>query len=94
MTTKTEVPEKVSDVVEEASALPLSHRKVYDSLAGEQAECPVYWRFDLNPGVRISGPAVIAEEATTTIVPSHFSAAINSLGHIVMQALALEQKND
>ena len=94
VTTKTEVPEKVSDVVEEASALPLSHRKVYDSLAGEQAECPVYWRFDLNPGVRISGPAVIAEEATTTIVPSHFSAAINSLGHIVMQALALEQKND
>jgi N-methylhydantoinase A len=93
VTTKPDAPEKAADGVPNTSAIPLNHRKVYDSFSGEQVECPVYWRFDLNPGTRFSGPAVIAEEETTTIVPGHFSASINSLGHIVMETLPLEHEN-
>ena len=93
VTTKPDAPEKATDGVPNTSAIPLHHRKVYDSFSGEQVECPVYWRFDLNPGTRFSGPAVIAEEETTTIVPGHFSASINSLGHIVMETLPLEHEN-
>jgi N-methylhydantoinase A len=46
---------------------------------------PVYWRPDLAPGVRISGPAVIAEDETTTFVTAAFDAAINTRGCIVLE---------
>jgi len=47
-------------------------------------EIPLYWRPDLCPGASISGPAVIAEDATSTFVPATFDAAIAGNGYILM----------
>ena len=47
-------------------------------------EVPVYWRPDLAPGARLTGPAVIAEDETTTFVTAAFDAAINAQGCIVL----------
>ncbi len=60
-------------------------RKIYDAGLKEMVDYSVYWRFDLEPGVEIVGPAVIAEDETSTIVPAHFTASINSLEYIVME---------
>jgi N-methylhydantoinase A len=64
---------------------PLRTRKVYDAALGKMTAAPVYWRFNLKPGMSLKGPAIIAEHETSTIVGARFTAAINSLGYIVME---------
>ena len=65
-------------------------RQIYDAGLKEMVDYSVYWRFDLEPGAEIVGPAVIAEDETSTIVPAHFTASINSLEYIVMENQAKE----
>ena len=60
-------------------------RRIYDAELGEILNCPVYTRFELAPGTEIAGPAVIAEDETSTYVPAGFSAALNSFEYIVME---------
>ncbi len=64
---------------------PLRTRKIYDATLGKLVGAPVYWRFDLKPGMSLKGPAIIAEHETSTIVGANFKASINSLGYIVME---------
>jgi N-methylhydantoinase A len=45
----------------------------------------VYHRADLSVGSLVPGPAVIAEDETTTIVPKNFTARINPIGAILME---------
>ena len=60
-------------------------RAIYDPALGKQVTAPVYWRFDMKPGCTIKGPAIIAENETSTVVGAKFKASINSLGYIVME---------
>jgi N-methylhydantoinase A len=64
------------------AAKPRSQRKVFDPGAGEFLEVPIYWRSDLAPGTRVSGPAVIAEDETSTVVSPRFDARIDRFGYI------------
>jgi N-methylhydantoinase A len=61
------------------------HRAVYEPGLGRMVDHALFWRPDLAPGDQVEGPAVIAEEQTTTIVPAAFSARIDSLGHLVLE---------
>jgi N-methylhydantoinase A len=63
-------------------AKPRSRRPVFDPETGEFHEVPIYWRGDLAPGARIEGPAVVAEEETSTVVSRLFDATIDRFGHI------------
>ncbi|MBT5667516.1 MAG: hypothetical protein HOJ06_19415, partial [Rhodospirillaceae bacterium] len=38
----------------------------------------------LTPGMRISGPALITEDETSTFVAASFDASINAAGYIVL----------
>jgi len=67
---------------------PKGKRKVYDAALGKMLDTPVYWRFDMMPGARIKGPAIIAEDETSTIVGANFTARIDSLGYIVLEKRA------
>jgi N-methylhydantoinase A len=69
----------------QAAAEPLRRRTVYEPVSGRMVPMPVYWRFDLKPGARIKGPALIAEHETSTIVGANFTAGINSLGYIMLE---------
>jgi N-methylhydantoinase A len=60
-------------------------RRLFDPDSGHMMEVPVYWRPDLVPGAQLSGPAVIAEDETTTFVTATFDAAVNASGCIVLQ---------
>ena len=54
------------------------NRKVYDPAAGGLTDAALYWRFDLAPGATLDGPAVIAEDETSTVVPTGFTATIDA----------------
>ncbi len=66
---------------------PLRTRRLYDAALGKIVTAPLYWRFDLTPGMALKGPAIIAEHETSTIVGSNFTAKINSLGYVVMEKI-------
>ncbi len=63
-------------------AAPKSHRAVFDPDRGEFVDTPIYWRADLAPGAQIRGPAVIAEDETSTVVSADFDARIDRFGYI------------
>jgi N-methylhydantoinase A len=61
---------------------PASRRPMFDPHTGEFEEVDIYRRPDLAPGARISGPAVIAEDETSTVVSPIFDARIDRFGYI------------
>jgi N-methylhydantoinase A len=75
-----------------ASAMPLrpsepkarGRRPLFDPQAGEFHDVPIYWRSDLAPGAKIAGPAVIAEDDTSTVVSSLFEAQVDTFGYIAL----------
>ncbi len=64
---------------------PKSRRSIYDPAAGEAIEVAIHWRADLEPGARIAGPAVIAEDETSTVVSRLFDARIDGFGYIHLE---------
>jgi N-methylhydantoinase A len=69
-------------------AKPSGKRSVFDPDQGKQVEIPTYWRPDLKPGDSLEGPAVIAEDETSTFITGRFRASINSIGCIVLERRA------
>ncbi len=63
-------------------AKPAFCRAVFDPDRGEFVDTPIYWRADLAPGTHIRGPAVIAEDETSTVVSADFDARIDRFGYI------------
>jgi N-methylhydantoinase A len=63
-------------------AKSLGRRPVFDPAAAEFMDVPIYWRADLAPGTTIKGPAVIAENDTSTIVSAQFDVRIDRFGYI------------
>ena len=78
-------PKRAAKAAAKPAPPPRSKRTIYDPALGKQVQAPVYWRFDMAPGARINGPAIIAEDETSTIVGANFKASINSLGYIVLE---------
>ena len=69
----------------ERSARPRATRGIFDPALGEATATPLFWRFDLAPGSVVEGPAIIAEDETSTVVGANFRAVINALGYIVLR---------
>ncbi len=61
---------------------PARHQAVRDTLTGEVADWAVFDRATLRPGSRVAGPAIVAEEETSTLVGPGWSAMVNGLGYI------------
>src|SRR5690606_19726566 len=67
-----------------AAPAPAGRRAVCDTETGRWTDTPVYWRPDLAPGSRMAGPAMVAEDETSTFVSARFDASIDARGYIVM----------
>ena len=52
---------------------------------GNMHDTPVYARDDLRPGMRIPGPAIIAEKNATTIVEPEWEARVTDEDHLVLE---------
>jgi N-methylhydantoinase A len=49
---------------------------------------PLYRRTNIEPGARVPGPAIIAEDETSTFITASFDARIDAAGCIVMERRA------
>ena len=78
-------PTRAKNTSSKSTPKPRSKRLIYDPALGKQVMAPVYWRFDMKPGAFLKGPAIIAEDETSTIVGANFKAKINSLGYIILE---------
>ena len=64
------------------NVVPVRHQAVRDTLTGEVAEWAIFDRTALRPGARIAGPAIVAEDETSTLIGPGWNATINDLGYI------------
>jgi N-methylhydantoinase A len=70
------------DAVFAPDAAPMRTQLVRDTLTGEVSPWSVYDRPSLPPGIQIAGPAIIAEDETSTLVGQGWRATVNGLGYI------------
>ena len=64
------------------SVMPEGHRKVF--LKGEMVDVPVFSRARLRKGNRVSGPAIIEQEDTTTVILTQWSAIVDEVGSMLI----------
>jgi N-methylhydantoinase A len=62
-----------------------SSRLVYDAADQDMKEVSVYHRADLTIGSFVPGPAIIAEDETTTVVPKSFTARLSPIGALLLE---------
>ncbi len=65
-------------------------RQAFEPRLGERRSFSVFARTALTVGHHIEGPALIAEDETTTVVPAGWRAGVDSAGHLVLQANPLQ----
>ena len=66
------------------AAAPPRSQAVRDPVSGEVADWPVHDRIALPPGSTVHGPAIIAEDETSTLVGADWTAVIDGHGIIVL----------
>jgi N-methylhydantoinase A len=85
ISTEAEQPTALSSAPERRAPAPDASRTFFDGRAGHTIEVPTYRRARLDAGARVPGPAIIAEEETSTFVTASFDARIDAAGCIVLE---------
>ena len=88
VTTDARKPPQVVQVARQPATKAAGSRKFFDGRAGKVIEIPLFRREEMAPGAVITGPAVIAEDETSTFVSNSFDAYIDGAGSIVMERKA------
>ncbi len=90
------VAARVTAIGRSATQLPRSQMIVAsdDSSQRSQPAALVLPRESLNPGQRISGPAIVVEPLTTTIVDAGWQATVLSGGELLLEDLAAEAPHE
>jgi N-methylhydantoinase A len=70
------------DAVFAPDTAPARRQLVRDTTTGEVLPWPVHDRATLAPGIHIAGPAIIAEDETSTLINPGWNATVNGLGYI------------
>jgi N-methylhydantoinase A len=85
ISTKAERPAAINGAAEQRAPSPDGSRSFFDGRAGRSIDVPLYRRERMGPGVHVPGPAIIAEDETSTFVTASFDARIDAAGCIVME---------
>jgi N-methylhydantoinase A len=75
-TARAEAPGEPSD------ATPARSQAVRDTVSGEVTDWAIHDRTALAPGARIAGPAIVAEDETSTLIGPGWSGRIDARGYI------------
>ena len=78
-------PARLAEAPAVASPAAPARRLLTDPATGETDSAAIHARATLLPGAQLTGPALIIEDETTTIVPKHWTARINAGGQIVLE---------
>ena len=73
--------------VEKGPARPIGTRRMVEAESGDTVIAQVHDRRTLSPGVTVTGPAVILEDGTTTVIPSGRLARIGADSEIVIEGI-------
>jgi N-methylhydantoinase A len=84
VSTEAKLPEKQGAAPAAPQPVPVGKRPVFDGRSGRTTEVPVYRREALPPGSTFPGPAIVAEDETSTYISASFAAHIDASGCIVM----------
>jgi len=68
----------------QAEAKQSGEQSIFDPSTAARVAAPVFLREQLHPGDCISGPALITEDQTTTVVSSAYDASIDGRGYVVL----------
>jgi len=66
---------------------PIGQQRLFDPSSEKYVDAPVYLREQLLPGDHLSGPALITESQTTTVITANYEARISEQGHVIMSRL-------
>jgi N-methylhydantoinase A/oxoprolinase/acetone carboxylase beta subunit len=78
-----EIPRSTSTLDDVAGAVRET-RRAYFPEAGGYVETPAYDRYLLFPGAEISGPAIVEERESTTVIPPGMTAACDEFGNLLV----------
>ena len=78
-------PEPVGEVEPRPAPAPADRLRMPDLESGEEHDVPLFWRPDLEPGMAVEGPAVIAEDETSTYVPRRCAARVAANRYLVIE---------
>lgn len=73
-----------NEITPDIKAYPANTRRVYFEKAGGFVDTPVYKRADLPAGTQFTGPAIIEQLDTTTVVPSDVKVVVDQYLNIIM----------
>ncbi len=79
-------PVTLPSVHDEATAR--GTRLAWEAGRGEMLSFKRYWRPELMPGASLTGPALIGEPETTTVVPAGWRLLVDSAGHLQLEEIA------
>ena len=68
-----------------SKALASGGRKVFDPASGKLEVIPSFLRENVAPGMRLSGPALVVEPQTTTLVPRGWLCSVAGAGHLILE---------
>jgi N-methylhydantoinase A len=73
-----------ADSLMTTEAKPVRTQKVRDTTTGAVSAWAIYDRSALTPWLSIAGPAIVAEDETSTLIGPGWNATVNGLGYIEM----------
>jgi N-methylhydantoinase A len=88
ISTQAQRPIALPAATEKRAPAPDGSRTFFDGRAGRAVDVPLYRRERMEAGVRVAGPAIIAEDETSTFVTASFDVCIDAAGCIVMERRA------
>jgi N-methylhydantoinase A len=80
--TVVEAVEPVAEVEEAPAPASLRHQAVRDTTTGEVTDWAVYDRAMLAPGAQVTGPCIVAEAETSTLVGRGWTCRMDGLGYL------------
>ena len=88
VSTAAEAPAPLEAAAPRPAPAPVDHLPVPDLETGEEHEVPLFWRPDLEPGAEIPGPAIVAEDETSTFVTRRFGIRVAANRYLVIERRA------
>ena len=89
VSTVAERPGRLEEVERRPAPRPVDFLRVPDLERGEERDVPLFWRPDLEPGAVLSGPAIVAEDETSTFVTRRFRVRVAA-----NRCLVVERRSD
>jgi N-methylhydantoinase A len=63
-------------------------RRAWFPEAGGWTDCPVYDRYALAPGMQLTGPAIVEERESTSVLPPGSTAAVDEYANLIVTVAA------